>query len=128
MVTVGIPIDQSAGEVVAGIAKLTAIVLTIKPDRPWDHLLAGYWDSITFKDWIDRTVVTADAKLLFSLICSSTLSVGSDEISALFMFNYIAEYFKSETADSAVLRRGGEEMVLTVDGAGNVAARPLGRP
>ena len=35
---------------------------------------------------------------------------------------------ESETADSAVLRRGGEEMVLTVDSAGNVAARPLGRP
>jgi monoamine oxidase len=87
---IGIPIDQSVGEVVAGIAKLTAIVLTIKPDRPWDHLLASYWDSITFQDWINRTVVSPDAKLLFSLICSSTLSVGPDEISALFMFNYIA--------------------------------------
>ena len=35
-------------------------------------------------------MVSADAKLQLSLICSSTLSVGPDEISALFMFNYIA--------------------------------------
>jgi hypothetical protein len=31
----------------------------------------------------------------------------------------------SQTADSAVLRRGGELMVVTVDPAGNVSTRPL---
>jgi monoamine oxidase len=87
---VGIPIDQSAPEVVAGITKLTTICLSITPGKPWEHPLALYWDSITFKDWIDRTVITADARLLFGLICSSTLSVGPDEVSALFMFSYIA--------------------------------------
>jgi monoamine oxidase len=87
---IGIPVDESVGEVTLGIAKLSAICATITPGKPWQHPLAFYWDSITFKDWIDRTVVTADAKLLFSLICSSTLSVGPSEISALFMFSYIA--------------------------------------
>ncbi len=87
---IGIPINQSIGETATAIAKLTAIVLTIKPDRPWDHLLARYWDSITFQDWINRTAVSYDARLQLSLICSSTLSVGPDEISALYMFNYIA--------------------------------------
>lgn len=87
---VGIPIDESAPEVVAGITKLTTICLSITPGKPWEHPLALYWDSITFKDWIDRTVITADARLLFGLICSSTLSVGPDEVSALFMFSYIA--------------------------------------
>jgi monoamine oxidase len=87
---VGIPIDQSAPEVVAGITKLTTICLSITPGKPWEHPLALYWDSITFKDWIDRTVITADARRLFGLICSSTLSVGPDEVSALFMFSYIA--------------------------------------
>lgn len=87
---IGIPINQSIGETAAAIAKLSAIVLTITPGKPWEHLLAGYWDSITFKDWIDRTVVTADATLQLGLICSSTLSVGPEAVSALFMFNYIA--------------------------------------
>jgi monoamine oxidase len=87
---IGIPINQSIGETALAIAKLSAICLSIKPGEPWKHLLATYWDSITFQNWIDRTVVTADAKLQLSLICSSTLSVGADEISALFMFNYIA--------------------------------------
>ena len=87
---IGIPINQSIGETATAIAKLSAICLTIKPGRPWENLLAGYWDSITFQDWINRTVVTADAKLQLSLICSSTLSVAPDEVSALFMFNYIA--------------------------------------
>ena len=87
---IGIPVDQTAPEVVAGITKLTTICLSITPGKPWEHPLAHYWDSITFKDWIDRTVITAEARLLFGLICSSTLSVGPDEISALFMFSYIA--------------------------------------
>ena len=87
---IGIPINQSIGETAVAIAKLSAICLTITPGKPWEHLLANYWDSITFKDWIDRTVVSADAKLQLSLICSSTLSVGPELVSALFMFNYIA--------------------------------------
>ncbi len=87
---IGIPINQSIGETALGIAKLSAICLTITPGEPWKHPLATYWDSITFKQWIDRTVLTADARLQFSLICSSTLSVGPESISALFMFSYIA--------------------------------------
>ncbi len=87
---IGIPINQSIGETALGIAKLSAICLTIKPGEPWKHPLATYWDSITFKQWINQTVLTADARLQFSLICSSTLSVGPEEISALFMFSYIA--------------------------------------
>ena len=87
---IGIPINQSIGETALAIAKLSAICLTITPGKPWEHLLATYWDSITFKEWIDRTVVSADAKLQLSLICSSTLSVGPELVSALFMFNYIA--------------------------------------
>ena len=87
---IGIPINQSIGETALAIAKLSAICLTITPGKPWEHVLAGYWDSITFKDWIDRTAVSADAKLQLSLICSSTLSVGPELVSALFMFNYIA--------------------------------------
>lgn len=35
---------------------------------------------------------------------------------------------ESETADSAVLRRGGERMVVSVDEAGQVSARPLMSP
>jgi hypothetical protein len=35
---------------------------------------------------------------------------------------------QSESADSAVLQRGPEQMVITVDDAGRVATRPLGRP
>ena len=31
----------------------------------------------------------------------------------------------SQSADSAVLRRGGELMVVSVDPAGNVSTRPL---
>lgn len=33
---------------------------------------------------------------------------------------------ESQTSDSAVLQRGGEQMVISVDTAGQVAARPLG--
>ncbi|MET0838463.1 MAG: FAD-dependent oxidoreductase, partial [Marmoricola sp.] len=87
---IGIPINQSIGETATAIVKLSAICLSITPGKPWEHLLANYWDSITFKDWIDRTVVSADAKLQLSLICSSTLSVAPELVSALFMFNYIA--------------------------------------
>jgi monoamine oxidase len=88
---IGLPIDPAnGGEVVLGISKLSAIVLSITPGKPWEHPLAAYWDSITFEDWIRRTVITAEARLLFGLICSSTLSVGPEQVSALFMFSYIA--------------------------------------
>jgi monoamine oxidase len=87
---IGIPVDWSIGETAAGIAKLTAITSTITPGKPWEHPLAGWWDSMTFKDWVDITVFSPSARLQFDLICSSTLSVGPEEISALFMFNYIA--------------------------------------
>jgi hypothetical protein len=35
---------------------------------------------------------------------------------------------ESETTDSAVLRQGPERMVVTVDDAGRISARPLGSP
>jgi hypothetical protein len=35
---------------------------------------------------------------------------------------------ESETTDSAILRRGGERMLISVDAAGQVTARPLATP
>jgi hypothetical protein len=35
---------------------------------------------------------------------------------------------ESETTDSAILRRGGERMLISVDSAGQVTARPLATP
>jgi monoamine oxidase len=87
---IGIPINQSIGETALAIGKLSAICLTIEPGAPWKHPLAAYWDSITFQQWINQTALSGDARLQLSLICSSTLSVGPAEISALFMFNYVA--------------------------------------
>jgi monoamine oxidase len=86
----GVPLDLSTPEAAAALAALQAAASTITPGRPWDSPLAAHWDAMTYQEWINRRTISASARLQLGLICSATLSVRPDEISALYMFSYIA--------------------------------------
>lgn len=87
---VGLPVDTGTPEAGLALADLSAVCLTIAPGKPWEHPLASVYDSMTYQQWIDRHATDASARLQLALIASATLSVRPSEISALFMFNYIA--------------------------------------
>ncbi len=99
----GVPLDMSTPEAAAALAALQASASTIRPGRPWEHPLAAQWDAMTFQQWIDRHATSESARLQLALICSATLSVRPAEISALFMFGYIASA-GDETNPGTVLR------------------------
>jgi monoamine oxidase len=102
----GVPLDLSTPEAAAGLAALQAAASTITPGRPWDSPLAAHWDGMTYQQWINQRTVSASARLQLGLICSATLSVRPDEISALFMFSYIASS-GNESNPGTVLRLVG---------------------
>ncbi len=129
---VGIPVDLGAPQLGVAVAELSAIAATIKPGRPWEHPLAAVYDGMTYQQWIDQNATDDSARLLLALVCSATLSVRPSEISALFMFNYVASA-GDETNPGTALRlvgvSGGAQERFFDGGAAQVPlamARELG--
>lgn len=103
---VGIPVDLGAPQLGIAVAQLSAVAATIKPGSPWEHPLAGMYDAMTYQHWIDQNATDDSARLLLALVCSATLSVRPSEISALYMFNYVASA-GDESNPGTVLRLVG---------------------
>lgn len=59
--------------------------------KPWLHPEAKKLDGMTFEKWIQEKVWAEPGRFLLRLLCTSTLSVEADEISALFMMNYVKQ-------------------------------------
>ena len=98
----GVPMDMSTPEAAAALAALQAAASSITPGRPWEHPMAAQWDAITYQQWINQRTVSESARLQLGLICSATMSVRPDEISALFMFSYVASAGDESNPGTAV--------------------------
>lgn len=59
--------------------------------KPWLHPDADKLDGMTFEKWIQEKVWAEPGRFLLRLLCGSTLSVEADEVSALFMMNYVKQ-------------------------------------
>lgn len=90
LAAIGIPFDEAAGEVAVALAVINTIAKDFPVGRPWEHPNAAEWDSMTWQQFCDERSFSDSAKVQLALSASSTLSVEADEISALFMLNYIA--------------------------------------
>lgn len=68
-------------------AALTAMAATVPVGHPWDAPLAAQWDRITFGDWIDRHMMTAEARRLVGLAFTLVACQNPHQVSLLFMLN-----------------------------------------
>lgn len=68
-------------------AALTAMAALVPVGHPWAAPLAAEWDRITFGDWIDRHLVTAEARRLVGLAFTLVACQNPHQVSLLFMLN-----------------------------------------
>ena len=85
-----VPIDYGVFQLAIAQEALRAESKKFPVGKPWLHPKAEYYDQMTFERWIIKHIVSNAARNLMRLFCSSLLSVHPGEISALFMFHYVA--------------------------------------
>ncbi|MFT3714812.1 MAG: FAD-dependent oxidoreductase [Gordonia sp. (in: high G+C Gram-positive bacteria)] len=89
----GLPIPVDAGVIDAAPAFVRATVEALEGfpvGEPWRHPNAKYLDSITWEQYVRQTTSSPVGLNLAHIAMSATVSVRSDEISALYYLNYIA--------------------------------------
>lgn len=79
----------STGEVGVALLTLEALAKQVPLDAPWTATKAAEWDGQSMQTWMDRNLLTRDAKTLLRLAVLSLLSVEPRDASFLFMLHYI---------------------------------------
>ena len=85
-----VPIDYGVFQLAIAQEAIRAESKKFPVGKPWLHPKAEYYDQMTFERWIIKHIVSNAARNLMRLFCSSLLSVHPSEVSALFMFHYVA--------------------------------------
>ncbi|MEE2733504.1 MAG: FAD-dependent oxidoreductase [Pseudomonadota bacterium] len=85
-----VPIDYGVFQLAIAQEALRAESKKFPVGKPWLHPRAEYYDQMTFERWIIKHMASNAARNLMRLFCSSLLSVHPAEVSALFMFHYVA--------------------------------------
>ena len=99
---VGLPVDLGTPDAAVALAQLSTISAQLEPGRPWRHPMARTWDEMTYGQWVREHTLSDSARLQLELVCTATLSVRPDEISALFMFNYVASAGNAQNPGTAL--------------------------
>jgi monoamine oxidase len=76
---------------------LTALAKTVPVGKPWKAPLAARWDRMTFGDWIDKHLLTAEARQIVGLAFSIVTCQNPHAVSLLAALNLIntAEGFEA---------------------------------
>ncbi|RLT92996.1 flavin monoamine oxidase family protein [Ketobacter sp.] len=85
-----VPIDYGVFQLAIAQEALRAESKKFPVGKPWLHPRAEYYDQMTFERWIIKHMASNAARNLMRLFCSSLLSVHPAEVSALFLFHYVA--------------------------------------
>jgi len=79
----------AAGEAGIALLKLDGLAKQIDPAAPWLHAKAAEYDSQTMQNWMDKNLISGDAKNLLRLAVLALISCEPREVSFLFMLLYI---------------------------------------
>lgn len=79
----------ATSETAITMLKIEAMAKQVPLDAPWTAAKAAEWDSQSMQTWMDRNLITADAKSLLRLCVLSLLSVEPRDVSFLFMLHYV---------------------------------------
>ncbi|MDE2402817.1 MAG: FAD-dependent oxidoreductase [Burkholderiales bacterium] len=79
----------SIGEVGIAMLSLDALAKQVPLDTPWTAAKAAEWDNQTAQTWLDRNVLTRDAKTLLRLAVLALLSAEPRDVSFLYLLHYI---------------------------------------
>lgn len=85
-----VPIDFGIFQLALAQETLRAESKKFPVGQPWLHPEAERYDRMTFEHWITKHMASGAARNLMRLFCSSLISVHPSEVSALFMFHYVA--------------------------------------
>ncbi|MFZ2526401.1 MAG: FAD-dependent oxidoreductase [Rhodococcus sp. (in: high G+C Gram-positive bacteria)] len=87
---VPVPATLATLEATPALVRAQADALAFPAGEPWKHPDAGYLDSITWGQYTDQLTSSPMARVLTTVAMSAPLSVRPDEVSALYVLNYIA--------------------------------------
>ncbi len=85
-----VPVDYGIVQLALAQESVRAESKKFPVGQPWLHPDAEKYDRMTFEHWITKHMASHSARNLMRLFCSSLLSVHPSEVSALFMFHYVA--------------------------------------
>lgn len=78
----------AAAELGLALLNLDALAAKLDAEAPWAHPKAAEWDSQTFQNWMDKNLLSGDAKDMMRLAVLSLLSCEPREVSLLFVLLY----------------------------------------
>ncbi|RZL01665.1 MAG: FAD-dependent oxidoreductase [Rubrivivax sp.] len=116
----------ATGETAITMLKLDAMAKQVPLDSPWTAAKAPEWDAQSMQTWMDRNLLTADAKSLLRLAVLSLVSVEPRDISFLYLLHYI---HSGGGLTSLLSTQGGAQQDRIVGGSQSIAlgmARELG--
>lgn len=79
----------ATGEIALAMLKLDELAKKVPLDAPWTADKAAEWDALSVQTWIDRNLLSRDAKSLLRLAVLSLLSTEPADISFLYLLQYI---------------------------------------
>lgn len=94
---------------------------TIDPSAPWAHPKARYWDSLTLQGWMDKTMMSAKARQLFTIAAQAIYAVHPSEVSFLFALFYARSGKDFDTLMN--IRNGAQESRII--GGADLPARKM---
>ena len=111
-----VPVDYGIVQLALAQESLRAESKKFPVGQPWLHPEAEEFDRMTFEHWLTKRIASTSARNLMRLFCSSLLSVHPSEVSALFMFHYVAaagnEYLEGspEVLSNVIAKLNGEDI------------------
>jgi len=108
----------AAGEAGIALLKLDSLAKQIDPNAPWLHDKAAEYDSQTMQNWMDKNLISNDAKNLLRLAVLALISCEPREVSFLFMLLYIRN---GESLTTLLGTTGGAQQDRVVGGSQRIA-------
>lgn len=108
----------ATGETAITMLKIDAMAKQVPLDAPWAATKAAEWDSQSMQTWMDRNLLTADAKNLLRLCVLSLVSTEPRDISFLYMLHYV---HSGGGLTSLLSTQGGAQQDRIVGGSQSIA-------
>lgn len=108
----------AAGEAGIALLKLDGLAKQIDPAAPWLHEKAAEFDSQTMQNWMDKNLISNDAKNLLRLAVLALISCEPRDVSFLFMLLYIRS---GDNLTTLLGTTGGAQQDRVVGGSQRIA-------
>ncbi|WP_433237887.1 flavin monoamine oxidase family protein [Actinomadura nitritigenes] len=121
-----VPPDWGVVDLEVALLKLGGMAKDVPVGQPWKAAKAEEWDAQTFYTWSRSNSLSSGARFLMDEFISSTMSVRSQDVSLLYVLNYIASAGNEGnpgSVDRLIDTKGGGQESRFVGGSQEVPVR-----